>query len=1691
MNNDLQIFRDRKKKNRWKKVMLALSLGVAVTTASLLILPAVTLEKEPVCGMEEHVHGVECYREENGEELLICELEEHQHTEACYPADEPAEPESGTGEETPAEPESGTGEETPMAPESGTGEETPMAPENGTGEETPVAPESGTGEETPMAPENGTEEEMPMAPENGTEEEMPVEEPAAVGHPLELLDAELGRYITNTIFQHRPKGGTEAQWADVQEGDKINGTDDLRLKVQFQNVVIQDLLEKHGCQVSYSIPEQFYQYFKDVKTGEKLQGDIGTIEITEDRKVLLTFDESWLRGEQGESGGTQTLRGEFTLYGTLNLKEVEQSTTVTIPGGAEKEATITFEDDVYAKYAEAKIAKSVNGVHTATDAEGKVLYDYLEYQVTVTAGADGCPNVKVVDQLDQKMTGCEYVEPNPDTGVEIHNDQSPQTLAWVVGTMKENEQKILTYRVKLPEDTKWNKEFGKVYNEAKVYTTLTDGTDYDKHCSDQVEFEFVGNMNMSKDGTATRNEEDGSWIINYQVWFEAKLNKNNNYTLRDVSVKDRLSDRMPADLLKHVSYVQNSFKLYDKKNPTESDTPLEPTKYTVEWAQDGKSFTLKVPDMEPGKVYCFTYDLTVDKDVVALKGITIENRAEVFAGNAKNINDVLQGFTKWETIVYDHWVDKRVGNPLTEDLSLSLNNEVYEMAENGTITRETAPEPSFTVPAGSYPYEIILNELGDGDIKDAMLSDSFIPAKHMGYVGYLKVEQCAPAKVTSITENTNKDKSEAVAGNLGDVLKTKWLKIDGRSSFEFQLSNLNFTASNNAYRFTYYARPRNMESASTIDISNTFGIRGDVGLGIEIRDPFQSQTTITATGGSSFEVQKQPWYYNSVRKETGNWQNGQLFWYIEVKGDTTVAAGTQFKDQIVTNGVADSLLHSGSLEGIYVGTFPDGADSIEDLKGANSLEKLPETDYQAVYGEPQSPPNNTYPTGDSYHTMTVTMKKSVELNSAKSMYLVVRTEPKELPVGNRDQKTYKNAVLTRDTEEGSWHEWNTAQNQIYSGGNILKELLFTFKRKSDGTIETIQGETKLANDYLKTPGLYAAWNVKVNYGGKLDGDFMVVDTIPEGMELSYVRLKWRGDAISSNKKIQMPQIENSGLTAGWKENSVIAGTDNNASEKETSYYYTKGNQVMWHLVNLEKWTPESRYDRKDNFSVDCQVVCRVTDPDVLIGGEGKSFDNQAQLMTKDGLTLIDENNEVANFSPNETLTKGSVPDHSKPRISYTIEVNPDGLDLNPDGVTLVLKDEMSTNLEPVPGQLHVLDMSKTPGKDITDELNPKPNWDASQGIMTITVPDDKPLQITYEAKVTGPPGTQIPINNKVYWEGYETTGKVNTIPNYDYSFGGSAETDTNPKLMITKIKKGDLSGTGLQGADFTLQTMKPENGSYVVDTAAGTHTGTTNEQGQIVFGAGTDELLEFNKVYQLTETNPPEGYVRNQEPEYLIFMKKDEATNDYPIKDEAITVDGKQYELKKNYDTASWSDYTVENVRGVITVTKAFHNASGQETDLISGTYRFGVFTKDGSSDTYNPVKDETGNLMVETLTIKEGTQNAVLTFKDLPLNETYYVFELDENGNRIEGGNIFHSGDQLFQVTYEKVTEGQADGSADHGVVLDPARGEGAVTVTNQAYISLPKTGGGGVLPYALTGAALFLGSAKALHKKHKKEKR
>lgn len=92
MNNKILRQAETYRKTHTKKLWLYRGLSVIAAVAVFcttyaLILPAITMEKDPTCGIPEHTHTDKCYGESTGEMQFSCIGDLHSHSDDCYDAD--------------------------------------------------------------------------------------------------------------------------------------------------------------------------------------------------------------------------------------------------------------------------------------------------------------------------------------------------------------------------------------------------------------------------------------------------------------------------------------------------------------------------------------------------------------------------------------------------------------------------------------------------------------------------------------------------------------------------------------------------------------------------------------------------------------------------------------------------------------------------------------------------------------------------------------------------------------------------------------------------------------------------------------------------------------------------------------------------------------------------------------------------------------------------------------------------------------------------------------------------------------------------------------------------------------------------------------------------------------------------------------------------------------------------------------------------------------------------------------------------------------------------------------------------------------------------------------------------------------------------------------------------------------------
>lgn len=1657
------LIKDKTRTKRWRKVLLCLSCVVVFWTVYALILPAITLESKK-CNIEEHTHNAECYSE--GQEL-ICGKEEHVHTSDCTSINNDL---SDSGEDAGTVPDASEND----ANGNEEGKNTPEAPEE------PVIPEESV---VPAEPE----------PSGGTGT---TETPGETGEYV--LNDHIDQ-ITSVTFTYKK----DSKEVEVNKGQTIDIPDDLsmNIKVAFTSIPV-ETLKTHNREFVYNLPEEFQ--IKETTTKNMTQGSnvIGTITVDTNGKVVVAYNAEYLNKLDANS----TISGNFFVTAELKLNSVTAGngqTTIKTPNGDIK---INLGTDYNEHY----------GTVTVTKQCSKEDGDYIKYTVTVTAGEDGIKNLYVVDQFTENKNLVNYVgiektkknldstanqqnpyetitnstnstsSPAPGTiyltnEADVNSEQEipesipdttavtePGSFVWNIAEMKAGESRTLTYFVKLKDDSGIIKidNNQNIKNKAQLYTKGANDKIYTKGYSERS-FQPNIDYTMQKDAATPKKDADGNYIIDYTLRFS--LNEASNYPLKNFVFWDYLNYSgytTDGNMHPYISYIPGSFQVINSKNENITGNmdiywaKGEDKDYKKGWnfETDGNPVRFKIMGKEgkpvninPGETYSVTYQLKVQPEVYAVmkaNSVEIKNKYLASCSNACKSDGYIGNTGRTVTLNDYQWVQKTKDNEPTGEsvvISIPSDQEKYQYTSTGIskMTQDSSGTiDSVTVPAGSYKYTAIVNKtLGQWDVTEATMTDTLSPA-HMQYVGYVKI--------TAHDEVLNSD------------VGTKWLNIDGKSTFSLKPSDIGWKSQNYSYQFEYYAKPKDLSTITKENVTNTFKIDKAKrnGKDFAFGDAVKSSQTVTLTGSYNLNAQKKAWYYEKPEENAKTWQNGQLYWIIEVKGNV-IKAGTQIKDAIAWDSSAtDSFIHPNgeSIAGIYLGdsdVIENKYKNFAEFQSANSNTMQNVTDsFELTYnGNKPGFDNDSH--NNRFNDMFIKAKQDINLGENKTLYIIIRTEPVSLPKAYREPNIYKNRLFIIDSgkNENQQREMGSAEQKLYNGGDILKELGQTFKY--DGTVEVIEagkdkGDTSRICTDLLTSGVYAAWAFKVNYTGELQGTYRVLEEIPEGMELAYIRIKWPGNQaqdIASKEIIE--------LGGEWERKSNSTTTDRGKENQETIYYVNKNGKQA--LIELGEFKAGKIVD---DYSVDVQVVCRVTDKNVLLGGEEKIFTNKVTLQNADGTknistatataTISDKNLTKKNNLTNESNYTMSAPNTSQ-RLTYTITANACGQQLlTGDGEKLTIVDKLGDNLSLVGDSFSAKNLKDNSAVRITPKYNPETK------IIEIEIPDKTPVEITYSATVNVAPdtGKKVTVTNEVYWKSYSSGGgATNTIRDYAYTLnaGGSTESTEHPVLTIKKTDPDDMSNK-LTGVKFNIYECE------LVGELILHKDGVKPLSGESKDGVYTvpNTALNYNTIYEVQETETVAGYIRDTTPHYIMCVKKGNSGEYSAEVNRYIDYFAKKNEpnqYKVAYDLESFN-LDIYNAQKGIIVRKAFINdAAGKYHNPVSGTYRFGLY--DNENGTGAPL---------ETVSIEYSPgDTAVKTakFKNRELSKIYYVFELDDKGQPIRASQEATINKQQYIVTYS----------------IQTAKCGDTVTVTNQSHTKmLPATGSYGTLLYRLAGTILIL---------------
>lgn len=597
-------------------------------------------------------------------------------------------------------------------------------------------------------------------------------------------------------------------------------------------------------------------------------------------------------------------------------------------------------------------------------------------------------------------------------------------------------------------------------------------------------------------------------------------------------------------------------------------------------------------------------------------------------------------------------------------------------------------------------------------------------------------------------------------------------------------------------------------------------------------------------------------------------------------------------------------------------------------------------------------------------------------------------------------------------------------------------------------------EPGAAYDYKKASeeGIFYKISLKPAKGRK---EITVVDTLPDGLVYDPNATNPSGYKRSAAQAVFSDQSTSNGFVQADGTVNHVLGSKIYWKEDETPVYWWEDHAGLegFDLTDPKNFTVTQSADGKTlTFTIKNldQIPNTVKEKYQTIGiFYALQLTQDADWKNKLESSKVYQNTanwtDVGEASAKITVKRGDtyldkkVEQSSNGRLTYTVDINPEGLNLNPQSTEITLYDTFTVNKHGTA----ILDRSSiklhdcTENRDTDDYMlttdEKKEDSQVTHYNMTLTVRDGKHYKFTYTYIVDRSQVNsteEVTAKNKAritaVWQ--EASDKKITS-----SAGGGSVGSNDGELTLYKVDKNSENKV-LQGAEFKLTAYDKNSGSWDM---AQTVTAYTDEKGEITFvpatGTNTGKVyVSVDTLYKLVETQAPNGYVLDAKPFYFIWMQKD-ASENANQKEAYKTATGKKKETDEvDADVTSYKDVTYFQTRH--SYERKFTNAPMQlefekvwadedgkvmsppdgvkEIQLNVYQYTGTAFNKD-TAEFVKTVKLNTGNLWREKLHLTDSDENT-----------RYYVEEVGvPNGYKVTYTNSAHEQTQLGYADGDKVT--------------------------------------------------------------------
>ncbi len=406
---------------------------------------------------------------------------------------------------------------------------------------------------------------------------------------------------------------------------------------------------------------------------------------------------------------------------------------------------------------------------------------------------------------------------------------------------------------------------------------------------------------------------------------------------------------------------------------------------------------------------------------------------------------------------------------------------------------------------------------------------------------------------------------------------------------------------------------------------------------------------------------------------------------------------------------------------------------------------------------------------------------------------------------------------------------------------------------------------------------------------------------------------------------------------------------------------------------------------------------------------------------------------------NEELTKSAVQESNSNKVHYTLNINKLGLDLLPNSDRINLEDVLTVNTQsPATLDLDSVKLCEANSGKLLD----KESYEFSYARTTegenykytikLKVPDDVALILKYDYTFDLSVHTTPLITNTAKLNGkWDSSVKENLQAVSSWSQAG------NNALTVYKVDSLNES-LKLKGAAFTLEAYENSAWKTIQQNI------TTDDNGKFVLSVGTTEnKLQQNVLYKLTEQTAPAGYLKDDTAHYFIWKMSGET--DKNAWNAAVGTAGLS-EVGQNavhyYAYGTAQELLVSNERSQLKINKYWKNSDGgtttppPNTNVTVALYRY---RKDAGKNTAECVKRITLSDANNWTAVYPGADDPADTVmepgwlyfvKEVNTNSEYDVLYSENNESGVEKGGVInitnrHKPDKL---TVTKVWAGDSE---------------------------------------------------------------